>query len=334
MTSSQTTASGLVPLAPEAQAFVDQANTLAATSGPAPVGTAAVTLARQTFGAMVEMLRGGPVVSPHVGRVHDEVVPGPVDVPVRVYEPGPESSSSVDVVVFIHGGGFISGDLDSYDHEARTLTASTGARVYSVDYRLAPEVPYPGPFDDCLAVLEWVATQPHRTLSIVGDSAGGNLAACVAIAARDKGIRLAAQLLVYPVIDPALSGKSFLERGEGYLLTTSSLAFDWDCYVPDAAQRADAYAAPGSAVDLAGVAPAVVTSAGYDPLRDDATWYAARLAADGVEVVLLEHPDLMHAYWQLAPRVPAAQDAIDRAFGALKELISQAAAEGPRARAS
>lgn len=325
MTTTETDQVTQVPLAAEAQALVDEVNAAAAAAGPAPVGAAAITIARATFGVMVEMLRGGPVVSPHVGRVHDEVVPGPVDVPVRIYEPGPEHDVAVDVVVFIHGGGFISGDLDSYDHEVRTLTARTGARVVSVDYRLAPEVPYPGPFEDCLTVLEWAAAQPHRTLSVVGDSAGGNLAACVAIAARDRGIRLAAQLLIYPVIDPTLRGSSFRERGEGYLLTTASLAFDWDCYVPDIALRTQPFAAPGAAASLAGVAPAIVTSAGYDPLRDDATWYAGRLAADGVETVLLEHPDLMHAYWQLAPRVPAAAAAVDQALAALTQLIERAA---------
>ncbi len=243
---------------------------------------------------------------------------------VRVYEPV-AGQTAQDVVVFSHGGSWLAGGLDSYDYEARTLCLGTGARVVSVDYRLAPEHPYPAPFQDCFSVLHWAHQSAPRTLSVAGDSAGGNLAAAVAIAARDQQIPLAAQLLIYPAIDPSMSGASFTELATGYLLTNESIRSAWASYVPDPIRRREAYAAPSAAGSLRGVAPAVVVTAGYDPLRDDGDGYATQLASAGVPITHLTNPALLHAFWQMAPQVPEARAAVDRALAAFAELIGQAA---------
>ena len=212
----------------------------------------------------------------------------------RVYRMGTDKSPTV---VFFHGGGWVAGDLDTHERQARYLAIETGAVVISVDYRRPPEVRFPGAFEDAFAAVRDVVERiaefggDRNRIGVAGDSAGGNLSATAALAARDAGIKLAAQLLAYPATD--LFGNfadkaenarfpSRTENAEGYFLTRAVM--EWFCghYLADKAHGADWRASPLRATNLAGVAPAVVTTAWFDPLRDEGAAYAKALSAAGV----------------------------------------------------
>ncbi len=266
----------------EAQAFVD---TLAELDLP-PFETIDVDTQRAMFDTPME----GSPEPPDIHFTEDRTVPGPAgDVPVRVYKPS--DATDLPVIVYYHGGGWVIGGLDGHDALCRTLAIRCSAAVVSVDYRRAPEDPYPAAFDDCLAVTRWVADNGAELgvdaarLVVGGDSAGGNLAAAIALAARDGGPALAAQLLIYPatnLVEPETD--SFLANGEGYLLTKGWMQWFVDQYLPDEARRAEANASPMLADSHAGLPPAIVITAEYDPLHDDGAAYAEKLKAAGVDV--------------------------------------------------
>ena len=221
-----------------------------------------------------------------LAQVRDLRAPGPAgDIALRWHDdrPGPARPT----LVFYHGGGFVVGDLESHDDLCRRLARASGWAVLAVDYRLAPEARYPAAFDDAYAALMWAAREGGRGLgvdpdriAVGGDSAGGNLAAAVALAARDrKGPRIAHQLLIYPVIDHDFTTASYLDADLGCFLTAEAMSWFWEQYLGPHGDRADPLAAPGRAADLAGLPPATVVSAGYDPPRDEAKHYAERLEA-------------------------------------------------------
>jgi len=238
---------------------------------------------------------------PDMASVADRSCPGPAcDVPVRVYvpvdEPGPRP-----VLVYFHGGGWVIGDLETHDSTARKLAAASGVTVVSVDYRLAPEDPFPAAVDDCLAAVRWVVdnagdldVDPSR-LAVGGDSAGGNLAAVAAGRLRDDGVPVAFQLLVYPVTDGTMGLPSYDENAEGYFLTRDTMAWFWDHYV-GGEHRTNPLASPLHAPDeaLAGLPPALVITAEFDPLRDEGEAYAARLRDAGVPVESVRYDGLLH----------------------------------------
>ena len=208
-----------------------------------------------------------------VGAVTDRTVPSPAgDIAVRIYWPAVHLSGPVPVVVFAHGGGFVFCDLDSHDELCRAMTNGIGAVVVSVDYRLAPESPWPAAAEDVYAVADW-ATQQAAALGadpghllVAGDSAGGNLAAVTALMARDRDWpAIAGQLLIYPVIAADFDTASYRRFGVGYYNTAAAMAWYWDQYVPDVADRSHPYASPLRA-RLTGLPPAVVITAGCDPL--------------------------------------------------------------------
>lgn len=249
------------------------------------------------------------------GPARDDVVVRGTDlegrsgrIPARVYEP--EAGSTGAALVWFHGGGWVIGSLDTHDVLCRDLAAVTGATVVSVDYRLAPEHPYPSAVEDALdatvAVLRGAAgpaVDPTR-VAVGGDSAGGHLATVVARRLRDLGgPRPCAQVLVYPVTDLA-SGPSehpsLATNGRGYLLTAETMDFFADCFVPDPAQRLEPDASPLRSSDLAGLPPALVITAEHDPLRDEGQAYAAALAAAGVDVVSECHAGTIHLFVQLS----------------------------------
>jgi acetyl esterase len=233
-----------------------------------------------------------------VGAAEDRVLGS---VPVRVYRPQ-EAGTDDPVVVFIHGGGWVFGDLDSHDGLCRALAQAADAVVVAVDYRRAPETPFPGALEDCLAVVEWLADHGPQIgvdgtrLAVAGDSSGANLAAAVAVTARDAGHpHVSMQCLLYPATDPSLATGSQAEYADDPFLSRDELAWYWDQYTTPE-QRGDVRAAVGLNRDLAGVAPAVVVIAGRDPLRDEGLAYAEALRAAGVPVSVRLAAEMPHGF--------------------------------------
>lgn len=261
-----------------------------------------------------------------LARVEDSTVPGPAgDIPVRLY--AASTTKGLPIVVFFHGGGWVLSSLDGHDAMARRLADRSGALVVSVDYRLAPEHHFPAPFDDCWAVTSWIADNGStiggdpRRMAVAGDSAGGNLAAAVALRARDTGLELAFQLLIYPCIDDRADTPSMTENATGYFLTAKDMGWFWDQYVPQA-HRTNPYAVPGRARNVRGCAPALIQTAEFDPLRDEGERYARRLAASGVPVEVTRYDGLVHGFFarwhQMAGALPAHDEAgaaLAQAFG-------------------
>jgi acetyl esterase len=247
-------------------------------------------------------------------------------VPVRVYRPS--ADDNLPVVVFLHGGGWTIGSVDVYDPITRALANAANAIVVSVEYRLAPEHPYPEPMDDCWTVLEW-ATQhaqefegdPTR-IAVAGDSAGANLAAACALMARDAGIPLALQVLIYPVTDAAMTTASYTANAEGYLLEASTMRWFFDCYTRGGTDGGDWHISPLRAPDVAGVAPALVITAEYDPLRDEGEAYAKRLADAGVPVELTRYDGMIHAFFALPAVLDDGKAAMNQVASALQKALA------------
>ena len=224
-------------------------------------------------------------------------------IPIRVYRPAAAAPEAPGILYF-HGGGFMKGDLDSSDTVAWGLADGTGAVVVSVDYRLAPEHPYPAAFDDCFSVIAHVAANPAAygvnptQLAVCGDSAGGNLAAAVSLAARDRGApRIVGQCLVYPCLTDVLQDGSYRTHAMNPGLTTGSMKSYWQWYLGDTATPADdPYAVPLKARDLSGLPPAYVHVAEIDPLFDDGRRYADRLAAAGVATEFHCAEGMLHGF--------------------------------------
>ncbi|MBW0102469.1 alpha/beta hydrolase, partial [Pseudonocardia sp. KRD291] len=218
------------------------------------------------------------------------------------------------------GGGWVLGDLDTHDPLCRRVANAVGAVVVAADYRLAPEHPHPAPLDDAQAALRAVAQWfPERPVAVAGDSAGASLAAGLALRARDAGPRVAAQLLFYPSTDPAQSQPSTVDNGEGYFLTASDMRWFYDQYLPGGSDdpQVDLLHA-----DVRGVAPAVVATAEFDPLRDEGQAYADLLERSGVAVRRIPGPGLIHGYAAFLGAVDAAERAAGDALNELAELLT------------
>ena len=243
----------------------------------------------------------------------------------RVYSP--DDSGLLPAVLLFHGGGWVIGDLLMAEAQSRQLAARAGCRVVSVDYRLAPDHPYPAPIDDAYTALEFVATEAARfgidadRLAVYGQSAGGNLAAVVSLMTRDRGgPELALQVPVYPVIDADFCRPSYLEWGDGPGLTREQMEWFWDNYIGDGDRRAP-YVSPIHAESLAGVAPALVITAEADPLCSEGRAYADRLRADGVPVTYSEYPGMHHGFIALTQLFPKAAQALDEVVRALRSAF-------------
>jgi acetyl esterase len=254
------------------------------------------------------------------------------DIPVRIYWPPVDTDDALPVVVFYHGGGWAIGDLDTHDHVARAHAIGAEAIIVSVDYRLAPEHPFPEGVEDAWAALQWVGEHaaelggdPTR-IAVAGDSAGGNLSAVMALRARDAGgPPLTFQLLWYPVAVGDLSLPSFTENADAPLLNSDVTSAFLTWYLPGQ-DMSDPKAlptdlAPANAATLAGLAPAFIGTAEHDPLRDDGGKYAELLSAAGVPVQLSNEPTMVHGYVSLAMASPAAAEATDRGLAALKAAL-------------
>jgi acetyl esterase len=251
-------------------------------------------------------------------------------VPTRLVLPSPSVS---DVLVWAHGGGWIHGDLDSYDAVARSLANRARCAVVSVDYRLAPEHPFPAGLEDVLRVLAWARSR-YRAVAVGGDSAGGNLAAAACLAARERQWDLAMQLLVYPVLDHGDSDykagfgrryDNFVGQRDFGAAACDRIAWLWDQYDPEGSHRHEPLASPVRAPSLSGLPPATLILAEHDVLRGEGEVYADRLQDAGVPVDLLTFPGQIHGFFQMAGVTPDARRALDLAGDAIREAFTSRA---------
>ena len=294
-------------------------------AGMPPLNELSPSEARAAAAGFAEL--GGP--GDEVATAEDRTISGPAGpIPVRVYTPK-SGSAPRPALVYLHGGGWVLGDLEMVDAICRSVANRAECVVVSVDYRMAPEHKFPAPLDDCYAAVTWVAehageigADPAR-LAVGGDSAGGNLSAAVALRARDEGgpaLRL--QLLVYPVTDHSFDTASYKENGEGYLLTKDMMVWFWDHYLAKANDSDNPLASPLRAKDLSGLPPAQVFTAEFDPLRDEGEAFAARLAAAGVPVNHTRYDGQIHGFWTMLAVMPAAGAAADEASAALRRAFA------------
>jgi len=252
-----------------------------------------------------------------IGKSEDRKIPGLAgEMAVRIYTPLDAKADVLPGLVFFHGGGFVIGDLETHDDLCRCLANQSGCRVVSVDYRLAPEHPFPAAVDDCYAATKYVADHPAEfgirgPIAVGGDSAGGNLAAVVAMLAKTQGPAIAFQLLIYPVTQ--LGGPdmpSMEENAKGYFLERESMQWFTRMYCPDPALHGDPRLSPLRASDVSGLPPAYVVTAGFDPLRDEGKAYADKLDAAGVPVTYVNYPGMIHGFFSLRGVIPKAREAI------------------------
>lgn len=246
------------------------------------------------------------------------------DIPIRVYIP--EGEGPYPTLVYYHGGGWVIGDLDTHDETCRVLTNEADCMVISVDYRLAPEHKFPTPMEDCYAALEWAADNAETMqidmdhLFVGGDSAGGNLAAAVALYARDNdGPSIAHQMLIYPVTDRNFETPSYKENGEGGMISEADMRWFWDHYLESDIDGKNPYASPLQAKSLDGLPPATIITCGLDPLRDEGSAYAQQLRDAGVPVTHHNYDDCIHGIAQMVV------DPMD--LTRARELLGDAAAE-------
>ncbi len=252
-------------------------------------------------------------------RVYDRKIPGlGQDLGIRVYQPRePKTGEKFPVLLWFHGGGFVIGDLDSHDSACRALANQADCLVVAVDYRLAPESKFPAAVEDCFATLRWLALHvvelggdPMR-MAVGGDSAGGNLAAVVAILTRNDGYpKLVGQLLIYPCVAPEPETPSHKKFAEGYVLTRNTITWFYKSYVRSPKEYYDFRFAPLVADDLSNLPPAFVLVAGFDPLRDEGVDYAKRLVEAGNRVTLSNYEGMVHGFYLMGGGVDAAKRAI------------------------
>ncbi|MCH2127214.1 MAG: alpha/beta hydrolase [Pirellulaceae bacterium] len=262
-----------------------------------------------------------------VDHITDRAVVGPHgDIAVRIYRNDREAL--VPVLVFFHGGGWVVGDIETHDQYCRALANAADVTVVSVDYRLAPEHPYPAAAEDCYAVTQWASEnlellggEPGK-VAVGGDSAGGDLAAVVALMARDRGgPEIAFQLLIYPITDHDFERPSYHENATGYGLTRQAMMWFWDHYVPQKSERDQAYASPMRANDLADLPPAFIFTAEFDPLRDEAEAYAERLREAGCDVVLKRYDGVIHGFSRRLNQLEKARQALFDSAGQMNRVL-------------
>jgi len=296
-----------VPLDPQVQSFVDE--TLA-TPDP-PLEELSVLQARALDAGFLEL----QAPAEDVADVHDILVAGADGMlPARVYHATP--GQALPMLCFFHGGGFVVGNIDVPDRACRAIANAAQCVVISVGYRTGPETKFPGPVEDGYAATRWLAQHPAQVgglagfLAVAGESAGGGLAAAVALMSRDRGgPAIDYQMLLYPMLAPARGTKfaSYEENGEGYLLTRAAMEWFWDHYLAQESDGNHPYAAPVLADDLTGLPPALVITAEYDPLRDEGAAYAERLDRAGVQVEHLPYLGAIHGFLVMSGRMEHGQ---------------------------
>jgi acetyl esterase len=307
-------------LDPDAQRVLD----LIKAAGRPPFDTLSPDEARAFFAAGRTVMQPEP---PDVAKVQDLEAPGPNGpVRLRAYRAlGTEARAVLPVLIYYHGGGWVLGDLESHDQACRALANAAGCCVVAVDYRLAPEVKFPGAISDSAAATRWILDHAadlgidSARAAVGGDSAGGNIAAVMALMARDGYLPpVAFQLLIYPATDMGMGHDSYQRITEGFPLVASTMKWFIDHYLPSPADAADWRASPLRAPSLAGVAPALVLTCSHDPLCDEGAEYARRLERGGVPVTHLHYNDQMHGFLTMGKLVRASQSLIDMLAVALR----------------
>jgi acetyl esterase len=311
-------------LHPQAQALLR----LIEERGVAPTHTLSPAEARTVYRERRTFTQPEP---PAVGAVRDLEARGPDGpIPLRSYRPlGSAPDAVLPVLIYYHGGGWVIGDLDTHDTLCRQLANQAGCAVIAVDYRMGPEHRFPAAVDDCIAATRWIHAHaetlkidPQR-VAVGGDSAGGNLAAVVAIAARDAGdLPIAFQLLIYPATDQRRGWPSHTSNGQGYLLTRDTIAYFHDHYLTEPAQDLDWRASPLLHPDLGGLPPAFVLTAGYDPLRDEGMQYAHALSAAGSRATLVNFEREIHGFILMGRVLDESNVAVRMCAGELRAALA------------
>ncbi len=309
-----------MPLAPEYVAMFEQL----AEQEPAPPPLWQLTpeQGREMYRAMRPLIDELPV-----HHVADQTISGTLgDIPLRIYTP--EGDGPFGVLMYFHGGGWVIGDLDTGDAVCRQICTGASVVVVSVDYRMAPEDPYPAAVVDAYDATAWAganmaALNGNGKLGVTGESAGGNLSAVVALKARDAaGPRIDFQCLLYPVVDCDMTRGSYADNGEGYLLETKSMAWFWDTYCPDAHRRKEPDASPIRAADLGNLPPALVVTAEFDPLRDEGMAYAAALNEAGTPAEAICYDGLVHDFFATAVMFECSRQGFEATLAAYRQHLN------------
>lgn len=305
-----------MPLHPQAVKFLD---TYARLNQP-PLETTPVAESRALLLAGTGIFPNWP----ELASIEDVTIPGPGGpLLLRIYRPLQPVNRGA--CLYFHGGGWVLNSVYTHDDFVRRLTDAAGCACVSVEYRLAPEHHYPAAVEDAYAALKWVEAHaaqydvdPHR-LAVAGDSAGGNLAAAVCLVTRDcAGPPIRQQVLAYPITDCDFTRPSYAENADGYFLTTSQMKWFWDQYCPNVARRTEPYASPLRATSLAGLPPAYIFTAEFDPLRDEGEAYATALQAAGVPVEFRRFDGMIHAFLRRVTTFDAAREALQDIAGVLQ----------------
>jgi acetyl esterase len=313
----------IVPLDPAAKRLLD---TLAAVGGMADIAAMSPQQMREAFRRLAQSVDLKGVA---VGKIEDDVLPGPGGaLPYRLYRPQQPAAQPVPTLVFFHGGGCVFGDIDTHDGICRTLCAESGCAVISVGYRQAPEHKFPAAIEDSYAATQWVADHavalgldPHR-IAVGGDSAGGGLAAVVCqTAAASHGPRLALQVLFCPVMDMRAETRSRRDFADGYFLDQATIDWMLRHYCRPDVDPDDPRLSPLRAARFAGLPPAHIHTAEFDPLRDEGEAYAQVLRHAGVAARYTCHAGMIHHFYAMAGAIPAARVALKAAGTAMKEAL-------------
>jgi acetyl esterase len=320
-----------MPLDARARRFLDRLSA----AGAASTLSLSVEARRRS---LAELLSFGGAPRP-VASVRESAMAGPgSQLRLRIYTPlGAEEGRALPGLVYFHGGGFVAGSLDTHDGVCRALTHASGCRLVSVDYRLAPEHPFPAAIEDGLAATAWVtahaaelALEPDR-IGVCGDSAGATLAAVVCQSAASAGLpRLAGQFLLCPIMDYAAESESRRALAQGYMVDRDTLEHDLRYYLPAGGDRTDPRVSPLRARELKGVPPTCVHTAEYDPLRDEGAAYTARLHDAGVPSTYRCHPGMIHLFYGMGAVIPYAETALALMGEDVRSMLTGNAATGSR----
>ncbi|HEX7446136.1 MAG TPA: alpha/beta hydrolase [Pirellulales bacterium] len=305
-----------MPLDPEAQILVNAAH------GPSAIPMHQLSPDKARAVMLVQTAGLGPPEPVH--RIEDRVIAGPdVDLPIRIYRPA--ANQARRALVYFHGGGWVIGSIETHDALCRMIANQAECTVISVEYRLAPEHPFPAATEDAYAAVCWacehaeeLGAAPNR-IAVGGDSAGGNLAAVACLMARDRDRpAIDLQVLLYPIADHDLDTHSYLAYADRYLLTREAMAWFWKHYLVDEADRNNPYVSPLRAADLAGLPRALIITAECDPLCDEGDAYARRLEASGVAVTHACYPGMVHGFVRRATLLSQGRKALDQIAKALR----------------